>query len=63
MLKDKTKKTREEKKKMAIAYVVNYLPFSPVIKSIISVILSGFIDDVIEISVDYMNSTPRTEGE
>ena len=53
----------QAKKKMAIEYVISYLPFSPVIKSVLSVLLSGFIDDVIEISVDYMNSMPKSEGE
>lgn len=53
----------QEKKAMAISYVVNRLPFPKVIKTIISVLLSSFIDDVVEISVDYMNSLPKTEGE
>ncbi|MBE7712822.1 MAG: hypothetical protein E7Z87_03675 [Cyanobacteria bacterium SIG26] len=46
----------EAKKKLAIQYIVNYLPFSPIIKTIVSTLLSGFIDDVIEIAVHYMNS-------
>lgn len=53
----------QEKKALAISYVVNRLPFPPIIKTIVSVLLSSFIDDVIEISVDYMNSLPKTEGE
>ncbi len=53
----------QEKKALAINYVVNRLPFPPIIKTIVSVLLLSFIDDVIEISVDYMNSLPKTEGE
>ena len=53
----------QEKKRLAIQYVVNKLPFAPLLKTIISVLLSSFIDDVVEISVDYMNSLPNIEGE
>lgn len=53
----------QEKKKMAIAYIVSKLPFSGFLKTLISVLLSSFIDDVVEISVDYMNSQPCSEGE
>lgn len=47
----------QKKKKMAIDYVVNNLPFSNIVKNIIAIILSGFIDDVVEISVKLMNNT------
>ena len=53
----------QEKKKMAIAYIVRKLPFSSFLKTLISVLLSSFIDDVVEISVDYMNSQQGSEGE
>ena len=53
----------QEKKKLAIQYIVNKLPFPLVVKTLISVLLSSFIDDVVEISVDYMNSELKTEGE
>lgn len=52
-----------EKKKKAIEYVVNNLPCSNLVKTIISILLSGFIDDVIEFAVQYMKSLPVTEGE
>jgi len=52
-----------EKKKMAVDYIVNNLPFSPIVKSVISILLSSFIDDVIEISVEYMKSLPQEKGE
>ncbi len=48
----------QEKKKLAIEYVVKNLPFPVIVKSIISVLLSSFIDDVVEISVSYMKSLP-----
>ena len=52
-----------EKKKMAIDYVVNNLPFSNFVKYIISILLSSFIDDVIEISVKYMDTLSADKGE
>jgi hypothetical protein len=53
----------EEKKKMAIAYIVKNLPLSTFVKNIISVVLSSFIDDVIELSVQYMKTLPKEKGE
>lgn len=53
----------QEKKKMAIDYIVKNLPFSDWVKSIISLLLSNFIDDAVEIAVLYMKSLPRKEGE
>jgi hypothetical protein len=47
----------QEKKKMAVNYVVSNLPFSSIVKNIIAIILSGFIDDVVEISVKLMNNS------
>ena len=53
----------EAKKKIAINYIISNLPFSGLVKSIISILLSSFIDDVIEIAVHYMNSLPEEKGE
>ena len=53
----------QEKKKLAIDYIVRNLPLPIFVKTIISVFLSSFIDDVIEISVSYMKSLPAKEGE
>ena len=50
-----------EKKKMAIDYVIKNLPFSNIVKSIIAIVLSGFIDDVVEISVKLMNNSLSAE--
>lgn len=52
-----------EKKKLAINYVLKNLPIPEAFKSIISIFLSSFIDDVIESAVTYMNSLPKTQGE
>ncbi len=52
-----------QKKKMAIDYVLKNLPFPDFLKDIISIFLSGFIDDVIEISVKYMNTLSEEKGE
>jgi len=47
----------QEKKKMAVNYVVKNLPCSAIVKNIAAILLSGFIDDVVEISVKLMNNT------
>lgn len=51
----------KEKKELAIKYVVKNLPFSDVIKPLVSMLLSKFIDDVIEVSVTYMKSLQESE--
>lgn len=53
----------QEKKKMAIDYIVKNLPFSDLVKAIIALLLSSFIDDAVEIAVLYMKSLPKKEGE
>lgn len=53
----------QEKKKLAIEYVLKNLPISNFLKSIISILLSSFIDDAIEISVSYMKTLSTTQGE
>ena len=53
----------EEKKQIAIDYVLKNLNCSNFTKAIISIILSKFIDSVIEISVKYMNSLMKEKGE
>ncbi len=53
----------QEKKTLAIKYIVENLPFSDFIKTVISLFLSSFIDDAIEIAVLYMKSLPKQEGE
>ena len=51
----------EKKKQLAIEYILKNLPFSPVIKEIISIFLHGFIDDAIESAVLYVKSLPGKE--
>ncbi len=53
----------QAKKKLAIDYILKNLPFPTFVKNIISILLSSFIDDVIEISVQYMQNMPNKEGE
>ncbi len=53
----------QEKKKLAIEYVLNNLPLPNWLKYVISVLLSSFIDDVIEIAVQYMKSLSTVKGE
>lgn len=52
-----------QKKIMAINYVVNHLPFAPVVKEIIALFLSSFIDNAVESAVIYMNSLSKNQGE
>lgn len=53
----------QEKKQLAINYIVEHLPVSELIKYFISLILSKFIDDAIEIAVESMNSLSEKIGE
>lgn len=53
----------EKKKALAIKYVVKNLPFPEFIKPFVSLLLSKFIDDVIEVSVSYMQSLQEQKGE
>ncbi len=54
----------QEKKKMAVEYVVSKLPLPQIVKGFAAVVLSGFIDDSIEFAVAYMNSLKeKTNGE
>lgn len=43
-----------EKKEMAIKYVVEKLPVPALLKPVISVLLSSFIDEAVEFAVEYM---------
>ena len=52
----------QEKKKMAVTYVVEHLPLNPFFKGFIAFVLSGFIDNAVEYAVMYMNGL-RNNGE
>ncbi len=53
----------QQKKKLAIDYVVKNLPLPEIMKMLVSVFLSSFIDDSIELAVKYINSLQTTQGE
>lgn len=44
----------KEKKKMAIKYVITNMPLPTFLKPFISILFSTFIDDAIELAVQYM---------
>ncbi len=44
----------QEKKKMAIEYIIQKLPFPAFLKPVISFLFSSFIDDAVEFAVEYM---------
>ncbi len=46
----------QEKKKMAIEFVISKLPVISPFKKLIAIFLSDFIDDAVEFAVNYMNS-------
>lgn len=52
----------QEKKSAAINYVISMLPIASPFKSIISFLLSRFIDEAIEKAVEYMNSIKNSEA-
>lgn len=47
----------QEKKKMAIEYVVSRIPIPFPFNIFVSMLLSSFIDDAIEFAVEYMEET------
>ena len=49
-----SKSSGKEKKSAAIKYIISNLPISPLLKPIIEIFLSHFIDDTVEFAVTYM---------
>ncbi len=49
-------RTGQQKKDMAIKYIVNNIPVFAPLKPLISMLLSSFIDDTVEFAVEYMKS-------
>lgn len=49
-------KKGQEKKEMAIKYVIEKIPLPAFIKPIVTIFLSSFIDDAIELAVEYMKN-------
>lgn len=54
--------TGKEKKTAAIEYIVSMLPVISPLKSIISVLLSKFIDEAVEKAVEYLKSIKNSEA-
>lgn len=54
--------TGAEKKAAAIDYIVSLIPVPTIFKSIVSSLLSKFIDDAIEKAVVYMNNIKNPEA-
>lgn len=53
----------QQKKRVAIDYILKNLPIPEFMKMIVSVILSSFIDDSIELAESYINSLSKMQGE
>ena len=54
--------TGKEKKIAAIEYIISMLPIPLIFKSIISAILSKFIDEAVERAVEYMKNVKTVEA-
>lgn len=52
----------QEKKEAAIDYIISMLPIPVILKNIVLVILSKFIDEAVENAVLYMKNIKNTEG-
>jgi len=52
----------QEKKNLAIEYVISMLPILPPVKNIVVILLSKFIDEAIEKAVKYMNDMKNVEA-
>lgn len=52
----------QEKKTVAIDYIISMLPVVSPFRGIINVLLSKFIDEAIEKAVKYMNSIKNSEA-
>ncbi len=46
----------QEKKKMAIKYIIDKLPVPLILKPVIALLFSSFIDDAVEFAVEYMKN-------
>lgn len=52
----------QEKKTAAIDYIVSMLPVPIILKGIINIVLSKFIDESIENAVNYLKNIKNTEA-
>jgi hypothetical protein len=46
----------QQKKKMAVEYIIKYIPVPAPFKQLVSLMLSSFIDDAVEFAVQYMEA-------
>lgn len=53
----------QEKKQMAVEYIVNNLPFPEFIKQILAFLLSKMIDELVESAVEWLHSQTEIQGE
>lgn len=51
----------QEKKAIAIEYIVSMLPLLPPLKTVIILLLSKFIDEAVEHAVKYMNDMKNSQ--
>jgi hypothetical protein len=54
--------TGQEKKAAAVDYIISMLPIPSLFKSIVSTLLSKFVDEAVEHAVTYMKSVQNTEA-
>lgn len=54
--------TGKEKKEAAVEYIISMLPIPVFFKSIVSLLLSKFIDEAVENAVSYMKSIKNSEA-
>lgn len=47
-------KKGKEKKEMAIKYITDHIPLPSIIKPLVILLLTSFIDDAVEFAVEYM---------
>jgi len=58
-----SKSSGKEKKSAAIKYILSNLPISPLLKPVIEIFLSHFIDDTVELAVTYMKLKQKKKQE
>jgi len=55
-------KTGQDKKNLAIEYIVSMLPILPPLKTVTVILLSKFIDEAVEQAVKYLNAVKNKEA-
>lgn len=52
----------QEKKKVALEYIISMLPIASPLKCVVSILLGKFIDEAIERAVQYMKNIKNSEA-